>query len=109
VLEALSDLFESGEAGLDPVVLVGLGELGWSFTDEQHERAVGHQLGDVAAATAGVDGAEKSATGAPPDEEQLWASLRNVYDPLQMREAGFAYSCIGRPVSAVSAPSGGGE
>ena len=35
--------------------------------------------------------------------------LRNVYDPLQMREAGFAYSCIGRPVSAVSAPSGGGE
>jgi UDPglucose 6-dehydrogenase len=34
--------------------------------------------------------------------------LRNVYDPLQMQEAGFAYSCIGRPVSAVSAPSGGG-
>ncbi len=36
--------------------------------------------------------------------------LRNVYDPLQMHEAGFAYSCIGRPASAVSAPSdGGGE
>ena len=34
--------------------------------------------------------------------------LRNVYDPLQMQEAGFTYSCIGRPVSAVSAPSGGG-
>jgi UDPglucose 6-dehydrogenase len=34
--------------------------------------------------------------------------LRNVYDPIQMREAGFSYSCIGRPVSAVSAPSGGG-
>jgi UDPglucose 6-dehydrogenase len=34
--------------------------------------------------------------------------LRNVYDPIQMREAGFAYSCIGRPVSAVSAPGGGG-
>ncbi len=34
--------------------------------------------------------------------------LRNVYDPLQMREAGFAYSCIGRPASAVSAPSSGG-
>ncbi len=33
--------------------------------------------------------------------------LRNVYDPLQMREAGFAYSCVGRPDSAVSAPSGG--
>jgi len=34
--------------------------------------------------------------------------LRNVYDPLQMQEAGFTYTCIGRPVSAVSAPSGGG-
>ncbi|HXV25133.1 MAG TPA: UDP-glucose/GDP-mannose dehydrogenase family protein [Alphaproteobacteria bacterium] len=33
--------------------------------------------------------------------------LRNVYDPLQMRQAGFAYSCIGRPAAAVSASSGG--
>jgi UDPglucose 6-dehydrogenase len=38
----------------------------------------------------------------------VFIDLRNVYDPLQMREAGFAYSCIGRPVSAVSASSGGG-
>ncbi|MDF2764303.1 MAG: rkpK, partial [Rhodospirillales bacterium] len=40
--------------------------------------------------------------------EPVVIDLRNVYDPIQMREAGFAYSCIGRPASAVSAPSGGG-
>ncbi len=34
--------------------------------------------------------------------------LRNVYDPLQMRDAGFTYTCVGRPIAAVSAPSGGG-
>jgi UDPglucose 6-dehydrogenase len=38
----------------------------------------------------------------------VFIDLRNVYDPLQMREAGFAYSCIGRPISAVSPSSGGG-
>ena len=38
----------------------------------------------------------------------VFIDLRNVYDPLQMREAGFAYSCIGRPLSAVSPSSGGG-
>ena len=41
MLEALSDRFELGEACADAVVVVGLGELGWSFTDEQHECAVG--------------------------------------------------------------------
>jgi UDPglucose 6-dehydrogenase len=40
--------------------------------------------------------------------EPVVIDLRNVYDPIQMREAGFAYSCIGRPASAVSDSSGGG-
>ena len=40
--------------------------------------------------------------------EPVVIDLRNVYDPIQMREAGFAYSCIGRPASAVLAPGGGG-
>ena len=48
MLEALSDLFESGEVGLDPVVVVGLGELGWSLTDEQDQRAVGSDVVDPA-------------------------------------------------------------
>jgi probable FeS assembly SUF system protein SufT len=37
-------------------------------------------LGEVAA-TASSTADERTATGAPPKEEQLWASLRNVYDP----------------------------
>jgi len=48
LLEALSDLFELGEVGLDPVVVVGLGELGWSLTDEQDQRAVGSDVVDPA-------------------------------------------------------------
>jgi hypothetical protein len=48
VLEALSDLFECGESGSGAVVLVGLGELGRLFTDEQDERAVGSDGVDAA-------------------------------------------------------------
>ena len=33
--------------------------------------------------------------------------LRNVYDPLRMREAGFAYTCVGRPLAAISDLGGG--
>src|SRR5262249_24740385 len=35
--------------------------------------------------------------------------LRNIYDPPQLRAAGFDYVCIGRPVSGASAMEGGGD
>ena len=41
VLEVLSYRFEVSEPGPDSVVVVGSGELGWSFTDEQDQGAVG--------------------------------------------------------------------
>src|SRR5829696_5957772 len=45
-LEVLSYRCELGEAGAGSVVVVGSGELGWSFAGEQDECAVGSDVVD---------------------------------------------------------------
>ena len=37
----------------------------------------------------------KAALAAP-----IMVDLRNIYDPVEMAQAGFAYSCVGRPIVA---------
>lgn len=59
-------------------------------------------LGEVAPATtaAATDAAEKPVSQTPPDEEQLWASLRNVYDPeipVNIVDLGLVYSLEVKP------------
>jgi probable FeS assembly SUF system protein SufT len=57
-------------------------------------------LGDVTGPAASVDSPEKPATGAPPNEEQLWAQLRNVYDPeipVNIVDLGLVYSLEVKP------------
>jgi probable FeS assembly SUF system protein SufT len=57
-------------------------------------------LGDVATAATVDDATETPATGAAPDEEQLWAQLRNVYDPeipVNIVDLGLVYSLEVKP------------
>jgi probable FeS assembly SUF system protein SufT len=59
-------------------------------------------LGDLPTPTAAgsADTGEKPAPGSPPNEEQLWASLRNVYDPeipVNIVDLGLVYSLEVKP------------
>jgi probable FeS assembly SUF system protein SufT len=72
-------------------------DFGLARIGAEHADALGD---DIAASTTQGDDAGRAATGGPPDEAQLWAQLRNVYDPeipVNIVDLGLVYTLDVKP------------
>ncbi len=91
------------EAGAKVYVTQTLGGSYTVMTDFGLARIGGEHadaLGDTAPPAAEVDTAAKTFDGSPPDEEQLWSQLRQVYDPeipVNIVDLGLVYSLEVQP------------
>jgi probable FeS assembly SUF system protein SufT len=83
------------EAGTKVYITQMLGGSYTVMTDFGLARISGENADALGEKTGGDATSEKSANGAPPDEAQLWAQLRNVYDPeipVNIVDLGLVYS-----------------